>query len=99
MVFLSIILLMVIVGIGLFVALASIALLMATLQLPEEHRSLYRRAGWLTLFSALAALLMGATDLAPIPLLIVLIVLLLLPVFYGLKVWITVFGAQEFTLD
>jgi low temperature requirement protein LtrA len=84
---------------ALAVALASIALLMATLQLPQEHRSLYRRAGWITLFSALVALLMGATNLAPIPLLIVLIVLLLLPVFYGLKVWITVFGAQEFTLD
>jgi hypothetical protein len=39
------------------------------------------------------------TDLPALPLLIVLNALLLLPVFYGLKVWIQVLGAEEIVLS
>lgn len=80
-------------------ALAGVALLMATLRLPEAYQSLYRRAGWLTLFSALVSLLLGITTLATMPLLLLLNALLLLPVLYGIKVWIVVFDAQEFAID
>jgi low temperature requirement protein LtrA len=84
---------------ALSLALTAIALIMATLRLPEAHRPLYRTAGLVTLFSAALCIILGMTDLPALPLLIVLNALLLLPVFYGLKVWIQVLGAEEIVLS
>jgi hypothetical protein len=44
------------------------------------------------------SILLGFTNLTAIPLLAAL-VMLLLPVFYGLKVWVTVLGGKEITLE
>ncbi len=76
--------------------MACIALLMQTIQVaPPELRSLYRRGGIITLISAVFILFLGLFNLPAIPFLAVLILLMLTPVFYGTKVWIEVFGAEE----
>ena len=76
-------------------ALLCIALMMRTIQLPERYRPMYRTGGIITLISSLLILLLGFTALSTIPLLIILVLLMLTPVFYGIKVWITVLGAEE----
>jgi hypothetical protein len=51
-----------------------------------------------TIVSGLLILLLGLTSIPSTPLLIVLILLLLSPIFYGLKVWIEMLGAEEITI-
>lgn len=80
-------------------ALASIALMMRTIQVTGEQRPLYRSGSLITLLSALAILLLGLTAVGTLPLLLILLLLLLSPVFYGIKVWIDVLGAEELTLS
>jgi low temperature requirement protein LtrA len=75
--------------------LICIALLMGTLQLQPRYLPLYRRAAMVTAVSAALSLLAGLLPLEAIPLLTILAVLMLLPVFYGFKVWVVVFGAEE----
>ena len=77
---------------------ACVALLMQSLQLPQEQLPLYRRGGIVTLVCALIILLLGFTSLPTIPFLVTLVLLMLIPNFYGLKVWIQVFGAEEITI-
>ncbi|MGD2078275.1 MAG: low temperature requirement protein A [Chloroflexota bacterium] len=79
--------------------LVCVAWLMQSIQLPDEQYELYRRGGLITFVSALAILLLGVLNLPPIPLLILLVLLMITPVFYGIKVWIQVFGAQEIPLE
>ncbi len=80
------------------VSLICIALLMGTLQLAVQYRSLYRRAAMVTAVSAALTLGLRSLSLSTIPLLMVLVVLMLLPVFYGFKVWVVVYGAEEITI-
>ena len=77
------------------VTLVSIALLMRTIQIPQEHHQIYRRGGIVTLVSGFIILLVGFSNLSTIPLLAVLILLLLTPVLYGIVVWIKLLGARE----
>jgi hypothetical protein len=79
-------------------ALISIALLMRSIQIPDEHYQFYRQGGIVTLISGVAILLLGFTNLSTVPLLVVLIVLLLAPVLYGVIVWIKFLGAEELAL-
>jgi hypothetical protein len=76
-------------------ALVCIAILMRTIQIPPEYYGAYRTGGIVTFISGLVILLLGFSSLSTIPLLMVLIVLMLAPVFYGLKVWITMLGGEE----
>jgi low temperature requirement protein LtrA len=76
-------------------ALICIALLMRSIQIPDEHQPIYRAGGIVTFVSGLIILLLGLTSIPAIPLLVVLILLLLAPVLYGLKVWIQMLGAEE----
>lgn len=80
-------------------ALICIALLMRSIQIPGEHRRLYRTGGIVTLVSGLIIVVLGLTRIPAIPLLILLVLLLLAPIFYGLKVWIEMLGAEEITLS
>jgi low temperature requirement protein LtrA len=80
-------------------ALVSIALLMRTIQIPERYRPMYRTGRIITLISGLVILLLGFTGLSTIPLLVILVLLMLTPVFYGIKVWIRVLGAEEIALS
>jgi low temperature requirement protein LtrA len=79
-------------------ALVCIAILMRTIQIPPEYYRAYRTGGIVTFTSGLVILLLGFSSLSTIPLLIVLIIVMLAPVFYGLKVWIQMLGGEEITL-
>ena len=76
-------------------ALLCIALLLQAVQVSPELAPLSRRGGLLTAASAMLILLLGSLPLPAIPLMTLQVVLLLLPVFYGIKVWILVLGAGE----
>ena len=65
--------------------LVSIALLTRTIQVSEETRPAYRTGGRALLLSSTVIVLLGFTNLSTIPLLLVLNLLLLAPVFYGFK--------------
>ncbi len=75
--------------------LACVALLMQSLQLPQELLPAYRRGGIVTLICALIILLLGFINLPTIPFLLILVLLMLIPNFYGLIVWIQAFNAEE----
>jgi low temperature requirement protein LtrA len=76
-------------------ALIAIGLLMRILHLPEGYHSLYRIGSNLTLIASLLILLSGLTQMDTVPLLLTLNILLLAPVFYGILVWVKVFGGRE----
>jgi hypothetical protein len=77
------------------VALTSIALILKNLDLPGSQRILYQTGARVTSISSILVVLSGLTQIGTIPLLLVLIVLLLTPVFYGILVWIKVLDARE----
>lgn len=77
------------------VFLLSLVPIMQVIQVSAELKKLYRAAGLVTLISAVAVALLGLTSLAAIPLLAIVIALMLIPVVYGLLVWIVVFGARD----
>jgi low temperature requirement protein LtrA len=77
--------------------LACVALLMQSIQVPDNQYPLYRRGGLIASGCALIVLLLGIFALPTIPLLIVLVLVMITPVLYGVKVWITVLGAEEVT--
>jgi len=77
------------------VALVSVALIMKSLNLPENQRSLYRTGSRVTFMAGIIVVLSGITPIGTIPLLFALIALLLAPVVYGILVWIKVFDASE----
>ena len=85
------------VGGAISVILFGVALLMRTIQYPAEFEPIYRTAGLLTLAAAVAALALGFINLPAIPLLIALIALLLAPMFYGIKGWVSI--AAEYGLE
>lgn len=74
--------------------LVGVALLMQAIKLPQEQYQLYRRGGIVTVASALLILLLGFISVPTLPFLLILVLLMLLPIFYGIKVWIQVFGAE-----
>jgi hypothetical protein len=76
------------------VVLVSIAVLTRTIQVSEDYRPVYRTGGRALLLSSAVIVLLGFTNLSPIPLLLVLNLLLLAPVFYGLKTWLGIVAAQ-----
>jgi low temperature requirement protein LtrA len=75
--------------------LTSIALILKSLNLPEDQRSFYRTAARVSFIAGILVALSGVTSMNTIPLLLVLIVLLLAPVFFGILAWIKVFDARE----
>jgi low temperature requirement protein LtrA len=81
------------------IALLGIAVLMQTLQTSSVQQPIYRRGGLIILVSAMLILALGVTDLQPIPLLIVMIVLLAVPVFYGFVAWVRLLEMPETAHD
>jgi low temperature requirement protein LtrA len=81
------------------VVLASVALLPRTIQVSEENRPVHRAARRALWLSSLISVLLGFTSLGTIPLLLLLDLLLLAPVFYAFKTWLNMFGtgASAFT--
>ena len=84
---------------ALAVALASIAILMRTIQVPEKYAQAYRRGSMVTFSSGIIIALLGLFDLNVIPLLAAMILFMFAPVFYGFKVWVKAFGAEEIPLE
>ena len=80
-------------------ALVSIALLMRSIQIPEEYFPFYRRGGIVTFVSGFVILLLGFSRLNAIPLLLMLVLLLLTPVVYGVAVWIKMLDTEEAVLS
>jgi low temperature requirement protein LtrA len=72
-----------------------VALLMVTLKFKEEYRRLYRRGIIVMLLSALVVPVLGVVGLSTIPLLAALNLLLLIPVVFGTRIWIVVYGADS----
>ena len=68
--------------------LVSVAGLMRIIDVPSQQHAVYRRGGIITFVMGMVILALGASKLEAIPLMAVSILLMLLPVFYGLKVWI-----------
>jgi low temperature requirement protein LtrA len=77
------------------VALISIALILKSLELPENQSILYRTGARATFIAGALIVLAGLTPIGTIPLLLVLIIFLLTPVLYGILVWIKVLDARE----
>jgi low temperature requirement protein LtrA len=76
-------------------ALTGIALILKSLNLPENQRSIFRTGSRVMFIAGILVVLSGLTSIGTIPLLLVLIAWLLTPVFYGILVWIKVFDARE----
>jgi low temperature requirement protein LtrA len=79
-------------------ALISIALIMKSLNLPENQHSLYQTGSRVMFIAGIIVVLSGMTPLSTMPLLLALIILLLAPIIYGVLIWIKVFEARELEL-
>jgi len=77
------------------VVLTSIALILKSLNLPENQRILFRTGARVAFIAGILVVLSGLMTISTIQLLLVLIVLLLAPIFYGILVWIKVLDARE----
>ncbi|HEU0291348.1 MAG TPA: low temperature requirement protein A [Anaerolineales bacterium] len=78
--------------------LTSISLILKSLNLPENQSILYRTGGRVTFISGILVVLSSAASMDTINFLLILVVLLLAPVFYGILVWIKVLDARELEL-
>ena len=78
--------------------LVCIALLMGAIQLDTKYLPLYRTGAIVTALSAALSFGLGFLPIGIIPLLFISVLLMLLPVFYGFKVWVVVLGAEEMTI-
>jgi low temperature requirement protein LtrA len=73
---------------ALAVVLVSIGLLVRTIQAPKENQAVLRSAGRVLFLSSAIVVLLGLTNLSTIPLLVLVNLLLLAPVFFGIKAWV-----------
>ena len=80
-------------------ALFCVVLLMQSISTSAKLSPLYRRGGLVTLGSSLLILLLGFVSLPTIPLLATVVLLMLTPVFYGIKVWIQVFDPEAIATE
>ena len=76
------------------ITLISTAVLMRTIQLSAEHQRTHRVGRRVMLVSAVLILLLGFSELKIIPLLILLVLLMLAPIFYAFRVWIAMLGTE-----
>jgi len=76
-------------------ALISIGMILKNLNLPESQKVIYRTGGHVTFIAGVLIFIAGVTPISTIPLLVMIIILMLVPVFYGILVWIKVFDARE----
>jgi low temperature requirement protein LtrA len=77
------------------IALICIALLMRSLEIADQHQRIFRAGSIVTLVSGLLIAMLGLTGLQAIPLLVACALIMLAPVFYGLKVWIHTLVGDE----
>jgi low temperature requirement protein LtrA len=77
------------------VALISIGLLTRTIETAREQERIHRVAGRVVFLSSFVVLLLGFTSLSTVPLLVLVNLLMLAPVFVGFKVWVDQLDAEE----
>ena len=75
--------------------LVTIVLLTRTTQILPEHQRVHQIGRRWLLISAILIMLLGFISLKTIPLLIAIAVLLLMPVFFGIRVWVETLGGDE----
>jgi low temperature requirement protein LtrA len=75
--------------------LFSISLIMRIIGLPEDLRRFYRTGSTLTLLSGFVLLLLCLAEINTIPLLLAILALMLIPIVYGILIWVKVFDAEE----
>ncbi len=71
-----------------FVAIISISLILRTIQTPEEHQRIHKVSGRVTIISALAILPLAFLNISTILFLAILNVIMLAPIFFGIRIWI-----------
>ena len=76
-------------------ALASIALILRSVDIPESQRILYRTGAWVTFIAGMLTILAGLMPLGTLSLLLAVNLLLLAPVLFGILVWIKMLDARE----
>ena len=79
--------------------LVSTALLTRTMQISPEHQRIHQIGRRGLFVSAVLILLLGLLQLSTIPLLISIRFFLLLPVFFGVRVWVEALGDDEYNKD
>lgn len=75
--------------------LATTALLTRTTQILPEHRSVHNTGRRGLFISTVLIILLGFIPLGTIPLLSLIVLLLLLPIFFGVRVWVETFGTDD----
>ena len=70
------------------IALITISLLMRIIHVPHEHHQIWQTGSRVTFAVAIIVALLGFSSLETIPLLAILVLLMLAPVFSGFKMWI-----------
>jgi hypothetical protein len=68
---------------------------MRTLQVPSDDRPLYRTGSAVTLIAAALVIVLGFVPVDTVTLLGALVGLIMLPVAYGLWIWVTVMEGRE----
>ena len=79
--------------------LLCIALFIPLIRMPPNYRPLFQRGALMTVACALGVVGLGFVPITTIPLLGILDLLMLLPIIYGVKVWVVVFGAEELIVE
>jgi low temperature requirement protein LtrA len=70
------------------ISLLSIAIIHRTIQIPEQHLKVHRLPGRIMLFSAIAALIPGFFEMNTILFLLIMIMVMLTPIFFGIRLWV-----------
>ncbi len=75
--------------------LTSLFVLMRVIQVNENLKSAYITASIMVLLGAIVIACLGLTNLATIPLLVIILALMIAPVVYAIILWVSVFDAKE----
>ena len=81
------------------VTLVSVGILMRTINVPEQQRRFYRSGSLVTIISGVVIALPGFLNLSTIPLLILVIIIMMIPVIYGIFVWIKYLNGEEIDIS
>ena len=76
------------------ITLVSVAVLTRKIQLSREHQRTHRAGGRVMLVSAVLIALLGFSRLDIIPLLILLVLLMLAPIFAAFRVWLEILDQE-----
>jgi low temperature requirement protein LtrA len=76
------------------ITLVSIAALTRTIQLDLIQQQTLRVGGWVTLISAILIALLGYSDLEILPLLVILVLLMLAPIFTAFRTWLAMLDQE-----